>query len=130
MDVSCVAFDPSGSATQISGSPERSDPNVTRRPSGDNWASSSSLVEEIAMTGGAVGPMPTAGVSIRQMFLSVKLRTYTSRDGLPGCSRDTTGITPYSPTKGKRVGTLSPATASLHRPPRAENRISLLSGIH
>src|SRR5262245_41220932 len=82
------------------------------------------------MTGGDAGPTPTAGVWSCQTFLSVKLRTYTSRGGLPDCSRETTGIAPYSPTKGSRVGAPSAATAILQRLPRAENRISLLSGIH
>ena len=40
--MSCCGFDPSASATQISsGAPERSDPNTSRRPSGDKRGSCS-----------------------------------------------------------------------------------------
>ena len=36
MDVSWMAFDPSGSETQISRSPERAEAKTTLRPSGEN----------------------------------------------------------------------------------------------
>src|SRR3712207_1510543 len=83
-DVSWTALEPSGSETQISQAPERVDVNATRRPSGENMQWISALVDEIAIVGGASG----ATASIRQMFSSLKLRTYTSRGGLSGCARE------------------------------------------
>src|SRR5262245_58122828 len=73
-EVSWTAFDPSGSASHISESPERVDWKATRRPSGENWAILSIRVEEIAATGGDEAGAPGAEVSIRQMFQSLKLR--------------------------------------------------------
>ncbi len=62
-NVSCAAPDPSGSLIQISGHPERSDVNATRRPSGENRAPRSIRVDAIATDGCAEAGAPTAGVS-------------------------------------------------------------------
>jgi hypothetical protein len=55
-------------------------------------------VEEIKGTGGDGDGAPEAEVSTRQIFKSVKLRTYISRADPPGCGRETAGIPPSSPT--------------------------------
>jgi hypothetical protein len=75
MEVSWTAFAPSGSASQISDSPERSVAKATRRLSGENWGFESALVEEIETTGGEEAGTPGAEVSTRQIFVSLKLRT-------------------------------------------------------
>ena len=75
MEVSWTALDPSGSASQISHSPERSDAKATRRPSGESWGMPSRLVEEIETTGGEEAGAPGAEVSTRQILKSWKLRT-------------------------------------------------------
>jgi len=73
------------------------------------------LVEVMAALGGEDAGAPGAEVEMRQIFLVSVLRTYNSRDGLPGCGRETTGIVPFSPTKGTRAGEGSPGIAALHR---------------
>src|SRR5271157_2137712 len=99
IDVSWTAFEPSGSASQISVGPERSESKATRRPSGENWGDMSGLVEAMAALGGEDAGAPGAEVEMRQMLMMSVLRTYSSRDGLPGCGRETTGMIPFSPTK-------------------------------
>jgi hypothetical protein len=64
----------------------------------------SGLVEVMAALGGEDAGAPGAEVEMRQMYLTSVLRTYTSRDGLPGCGCETAGIIPFSPTKGTRAG--------------------------
>ena len=59
---------------------------------------------------------------MRQIFSSVKLRTYTSRAGLPGCARENAGITPSSPTNGRRAGGPSPVAGSSPQTSAAGNR--------
>src|SRR6186997_2075984 len=93
IEVSLKAFDPSGSATQNSYSPERSDRNTTRRPSGVRLGVRSPRVDAIATTGGDAAGAPGCAVSTRHTFESAKLRTYTSRRPAPG-ARDTTGVAP------------------------------------
>src|SRR3954454_22182744 len=75
IEVIWLALDPSGSATQISDSPERFDTKVTRRPSGENAGIHSTLVEVSATAGGEEAFPPGAGVPTRQIFQSAKLRT-------------------------------------------------------
>jgi hypothetical protein len=71
MKVSWEALDPSGSASQISHFPERSDVKATLRPSGENWDIPSLLVEEIETTDGDEAGAPGAEVSMRQTLPSV-----------------------------------------------------------
>ena len=63
-NVSCAAPDPSGSLIQISGHPERSDVNATRRPSRENLGPRSIRVDSIASDGSPEAGAPTTGVSI------------------------------------------------------------------
>ncbi len=118
-----MALEPSESASQTSASPERSEIKATRRPSGENSGIHSLLVEEIETAGGEEALAPAGEVSTRQIFQSAKLRTYTRRGDRPGWGRETTGMIPSSPMKGRRAGVLSrfsPETTSLHRPPLEE----------
>jgi hypothetical protein len=75
----------------------------------------SRLVEVMAALGGEDAGAPGAEVEMRQIYLTSAYRTYTSRDGLPGCGRETTGIVPFSPTKGTRAGGCPPGMAALQR---------------
>jgi hypothetical protein len=75
----------------------------------------SRLVEVRAVLGGEDAGAPGAGVEMRQIYLTSVLRTYTSRDGLPGCGRETAGMIPFSPTKGTRAGGCPPGMAALQR---------------
>ena len=74
MDVSWTAFEPSGSASQISIGPERLELNATRRPSGENWGFASIRVEVMAATGGEDDGAPGAEVLTRQIFAPWMLR--------------------------------------------------------
>ena len=75
----------------------------------------SRLVEVRAALGGEDAGAPGAGVEMRQIYLTSVLRTYTSRDGLPGCGCETAGMIPFSPTKGTRAGGCPPGMAALQR---------------
>ena len=115
MEVSWTALDPSGSASQISPSPERSDENATRRPSGESWGMSSSLVEEIETTGGdEAGRAGSGGLDAPDIHI---LRNCERRpdEAAARLGRETTGIRPSSPTKGRRAGVFSPGD---NQPPK------------
>ena len=98
--------------TQISHAPERVVVKATRRPSGESCGWMSVFVDAMATAAGDEAAAPTPEVSMRQMFSSVKLRTYTSRAGLPDCERENAGIMPSSPTNGRRAGRPSPVAGS------------------
>ena len=128
-DVTWTALDPSGSATQISDSPDRLDTNATRRPSGERLGRVSVLVETMAPAAGEEAGRPAVANSIRHTFASEKLRTYTRRR-CPSAVRATTGARPSWPINGRRVGVAPLSASNLQSHPRAANKISRLSGIH
>src|SRR3990172_1804803 len=131
-----TGLEPSASEINISQAPDRVLVNATRRPSGECCGWISALVEAMAMAGGDDAAKPGAERSMRQIFSSVKLRTYTSRTGFPGSERETAGITPSSPTNGTRADWPSPVADTRHRAALpafcglVAKRISLPFGIH
>jgi hypothetical protein len=74
-EVSWTAWDPSGSASQISDSPVRFDKNARRCPLGETLAMESLCVDATATTGGPKAGAPGAEGSTRQMFVWTTLRT-------------------------------------------------------
>src|SRR5215207_7203411 len=98
IEVSWNAFDPSGSLTHNSGSPERSETNTSRRPSGVRLGPMSCRVDAIAAAGSEVAGVPGRAMSTRHTFLSSRDRTYTSRR--PPGTRDTTGDAQVEPPAG------------------------------
>ena len=75
IEVNCVAFDPSGSDTQISMLPLRSEQNATLLASAENCGLTSLRVETIARTG-EPEMRPGLDSSALQIFTSVETCEY------------------------------------------------------
>ena len=115
MEVSCTALHRQDRRARFRFTPERFDPKTTRRPSGENCAPSSSRVEEMETTGREGRGTPGAGVW-QLPDIPVGGASDVDQSGRrPEWGRETTGISPSSPTKGSRAGALSPCVC---QPPK------------
>ena len=127
-EVSCTAFSPDTSATQTSGSPLRSEMNVTRRPSGDSSARASRRVDAIATAGDDVGGAPADGVSMRQMLASVNCARRRDVAGRPSRGMPDGRHDPVFTHEGQPLRRPPSPDPDSPEAPFALNRISALSG--
>ena len=128
IDVSWKALDPSRSVTQNSNSPARSDRNATRRPSGVRLGVRSLRVDAIATAGGKAAGAPGCAVSTRHTFESAKSARAPAAAHRPAFATRRGRDRPDRRTAAGLACRLSRCQAP-SRPPRAENRMSRLSGI-